>query len=81
MRQNDFNLQNVSWFNAINPLQLHITGCSLLNFMSQGPQVTPSLFMMVNHFPLKIKIMTDGPKTVPGTFTEPGGTFPVTVLT
>ena len=61
VRQNDetkwLNLQTAAWLNEINPLLLHIIGCSLLNFMSQGPQVTPSLITMVYHFPLKIKIM------------------------
>ena len=78
-----FNLQHVACFYAINLLLLHITDCYLLDFMSQGLQVTPSTLCstMVNHFPLKIKTMTHGPRTVPVFITEPGGTSSVTILT
>ena len=77
-----FNLQHVACFYAINLLLLHITDCYLLHFMSQGLQVTPYLITMVNHFPLKIKIMTHlKAGTVPVLLTEPGGTRAVAILT
>ena len=85
MRQNDLIYRiTLVLINAINPLLLHITGWSLLDFMFQGLQVIPSLFfIMVNHFPLKIKIMThQRTSTVPIFLTEPGGSVTVrTILT